>query len=309
MWKKLTATMAGLVLAGSLSVAFAAEGEQGGQRGAGREGRGAGRGPQWRLGVQAYSFNRFTFFEAVDKAKEVGVRYIEAYPGQKIGGDHKDVGFDENMSPEVREAVKKKLQEARIRLVNYGVTGLSKDEKAARKTFEFAKDMGIETIVSEPEIDALEVLDKLAEEYKINVALHNHPKPSRYWDPQTVLDALKGRSKRVGACADTGHWVRSGLDPVECLKKLEGRIISLHFKDLNKKGGDAHDVVWGTGVADVKAMLTELKRQNFAGVFSIEYEHNWDNSVPEIAECVKAFHKIAQELGVRTGAGRRPAAG
>ena len=105
--------------------------------------------------------------------------------------------------------------------------------------------MGIKTLVSEPAEDAFDTLDKLCEEYGINVAIHNHPKPSIYWDPDTVLKVCKGRSKRIGACADTGHWARSGFDPIECIKKLEGRIISFHLKDLNKKAADAHDVPWG----------------------------------------------------------------
>jgi hypothetical protein len=91
--------------------------------------------------------------------------------------------------------------------------------------------------------------------------------------------------------------MRSGINPVEAIKKLRGRIISLHFKDLNEFGNrDAHDVIWGTGAGDVKAILTELDRQNFKGVFSIEYEHNWLNSMPEIAGCVAFFRKVAAEL-------------
>lgn len=299
MLKALVIAVAGLMLMAGVSVVFAAEGDE---QPAGRRGR---QGPQWKLGVQAYTFNKFTLFEAIDKARGLRLRYIEAYPGQKLSPEKKDVTFDHNVSAEVRQEVKAKLEEARIQLVNYGVVKLSKDEEDNRKVFDFAKEMGIQTIVSEPEPTALEAIDKLAQEYKINVAIHNHPKPSRYWDPQVVLDAIKGRSKWIGACADTGHWARSGLDPVECLKKLEGHIISLHFKDLNKKAPDAHDVPWGTGVCDVKAMLTELKRQNFAGVFSIEYEHNWLESVPEIAKCVEYFHQTARELGIRTGQGRR----
>jgi sugar phosphate isomerase/epimerase len=156
--------------------------------------------------------------------------------------------------------------------------------------------MGIETLVTEPAEETLEMLNVLCAEYDINIAIHNHPKPTHYWDPDIVLKACKGRSKRIGACADTGHWVRSGLNPVESLKKLEGHIVSLHFKDLNKQGKDAHDVPWGTGVCDVKAMLTELKRQGVKAVFSIEYEYNWDNSLPEIAQCVANFDKIAADL-------------
>ena len=247
----------------------------------------------WRLGCQAYSFNRFTFYEAVEKTASLGLGYIEAYPGQKLSKDNSPPGnFDEGMSESVQAQVKKKLAAAGVRLVNYGVVGMPGDEAGCRRLFEFAKKMGIETIVSEPDEKVFGILDKLTEEYKINVALHNHPKASHYWNPDIVLKACEGHSKRIGACADTGHWVRSGLDPLECLKKLQGRIISLHFKDLQ----DSHDVPWGTGASGARAMLAELARQGFRGVFSIEYEYHWDNSVPEIAKCVEFFNDAAAEL-------------
>jgi len=250
----------------------------------------------WRLGCQAYSFNRFTFYEAVEKTASLGLGYIEAYPGQKLSRDNLPPGgFDHNMPEAVQAEVKKKLAAAGVRLVNYGVVGLPGDEAGCRKVFDFAKKMGIETIVSEPDEKTFGLLDKLTEEYKINVAIHNHPKASHFWNPDIVLKACEGHSKRIGACADTGHWVRSGLEPLECLKKLRGRIICLHFKDLVNEGG-WHDVPWGTGASGARAMLAELARQGFRGVFSIEYEYNWDNSVPEIAKCVEFFNTAAGEL-------------
>jgi sugar phosphate isomerase/epimerase len=100
----------------------------------------------------------------------------------------------------------------------------------------------------------------------------------------------------IGSCADVGHWVRSGLDPIECLKKLEGRVIALHFKDLNEKAPKAHDEPWGTGISNARGMMQELKRQGFKGAFCVEYETNWENSTPEIAECVKFFHATCAEL-------------
>ncbi len=250
----------------------------------------------WRLGCQAYTFNRFSFHEAIEKIVSLGLHYVEMYPGQALSKDSPNLRTNESMSAQVRKDLKKKLADSGVKLVCYGVCGLSKDEDGSRRTFDFAKDMGIETIVSEPPDDAFDTIEKLCEEYSINVALHNHPRPSKYWGPDVVLKACKGRSKRIGACADTGHWMRSELNPVECLKKLEGRIVSFHFKDLNKSGRGAHDVPWGTGKGDAKAMLTEIHRQRFKGVFSIEYEHNWLNSLPEIAEAVKYFDKVATEL-------------
>ncbi len=250
----------------------------------------------WRLGCQAYSFNRFTFFEAVDKTQSLGLHYIEAYPGQSLSKEKPDVKVDHNMPPETREEIKAKLKAADVKLVNYGVVGLPNDEAECRKVFDFAKAMGIETIVSEPPEDAFDLVDTLCREYGINVAIHNHPKPSRYWNPDKVLEVCEGRSKRIGACADTGHWMRSGVNPIEALKRLEGRIVSFHFKDLNEAGRRAHDVPWGTGAGDVKGMLAEVKRQGVKAVFSIEYEHNWENSLPEIAQSVAYFDKVAAEL-------------
>lgn len=253
----------------------------------------------WKLGMQAYSFNRFTFFEAVDKTKALNMRYIEVYPGQQMSKEKPDVKTDHNMSAENKREMLQKLRETGVKLTNYGVVGLPNDEAECRKVFDFAKEMGIETIVSEPPEDAFDLIDKLCKEYKIGVAIHNHPKPSYYWSPDTVMRVCKGRSDWIGACADTGHWCRSGVDPLGAVKKLgrAGRIRSLHFKDLNEFGNrDAHDVIWGTGIGQVKAILTELDRQNFKGVFSIEYEYNWMNSMPEIAGCVAFFRKTAAEL-------------
>ena len=253
----------------------------------------------WRLGCQAYTFNRFTFFEAIDKVHSLGLHWIEAYPGQKLSPEKPDVTFNHDVPREIRDEVKAKLKESGVTLVNYGVVGLPNDEAECRKVFDFAKEMGIETICSEPPEEAFDLVEKLCEEYKINVALHNHPKPSRYWNPDNVLKVVKGRSKRIGACADTGHWMRSGIDPLEAIKKLEGRIISFHFKDLNEFGvREAHDVPWGTGAGNVKAWLAEVRRQGIKNpVFSVEYEYHWENSLPEIAESVANFDKIAAELG------------
>jgi sugar phosphate isomerase/epimerase len=243
----------------------------------------------WRLGCQAWTFNDVSLYEAIDKTASLGLHFIEAFPNQRVSkGD--ELRFTQNLPDDARKEVKKRLADSGLKLVNFGVGGHSKEH------FEFAKDMGIETLVSEPAFDAFDGIDKLCEEYQINVALHDHPKPSRYWNPDTVLKVCEGHSKRIGACCDTGHWMRSGIKPVDALKKLEGRIISFHLKDLNEFDKQAHDVPWGTGRADIKGILTEVRRQGIKPVFSVEYEYHYGHSLPEIAECVAYFDKVAGEL-------------
>src|SRR5437870_1530483 len=236
------------------------------------------------LGCQAYTFNRFSVFEAIEKTAQAGGKVIEFYPGQKLSPDQPDVKWDHNASAEIIQKVKDKLAQHHLKAVNYGVVGIPKDEAGARKIFEFARKLGLYGITTES-VESIDTIEKLVKEYDIRVGFHDHPKRAnnpdyKMWDPNYVLSIVKDRDHRIGSCADTGHWVRSGLKPVECLRILKGRIISSHLKDLNEFGKlEAHDLPYGTGVSDVPAVLDELKRQRLEGNMSVEDEFKWEDSV------------------------------
>jgi sugar phosphate isomerase/epimerase len=241
------------------------------------------------IGCQAYTFKNFTLFEAIEKTAQAGGRVIELSTVQKLSKEE-PVTFDHNASPEVLQKAKDKMVEHHIRAVNYGVVNIPKDEAQARKLFEFAKTMGLRAITTES-VDAIDTIEKLVKEYDIMVGYHDHPRkpndPSyRLWDPNFVMSLVKDRDKRIGACADTGHWVRSNLKPVDCLRILSGRVISSHLKDLDRMGMGATDKPFGMGVSDVAGILDELKKQGFEGNISIEYESNWDHSLPEVSQCI-----------------------
>jgi sugar phosphate isomerase/epimerase len=267
----------------------------------------------WQMAIHAYTFRKFSIFQCIDNTAKLGLKYMSLSGSVNLDGSNSVTTV--NLSDKDAKAIKDAVDAKGIKLVNIGVVKLPPDEAESRKVYEFAKKMGIDTLVAEPEDAALDLVEKLCKEYNIKVAIHNHPKPSHYWNPDTVLAAVKGRTPLMGSCADTGHWLRSGLDPLECLKKLEGRVITLHFKDLvpdtaatdadapaKKKGKKKseskamHDVPWGTGVGNVKAQMAELKREGFHGAFCVEYEYHWDNSMPEVAECVKFFNATCAEL-------------
>jgi sugar phosphate isomerase/epimerase len=244
-----------------------------------------------KLSLQCWTFNRLSFFETVDKAVGLGVKYLEMYPGQKLKPGSKEV-VNRSMSDDMIAEIKKKLADAGgLKLIAYGVDGIPTDEAGARKTFEWAKKMGIEVLVTETTPN--DVHDKLSAEYGIKVALHNHPQS---WPPEKVLAACKDRGKLIGSCSDTGHWMRAKFVPAETFRLLEGRVLHSHFKDLNEFG-QGHDVPWGTGKGNMRGMLEELKRQGYKGYLSIEYEYG---SLQELAEnlpkCVAFFDKTVAEL-------------
>ena len=243
------------------------------------------------LGSQAYTFHRFTAFEAIEKTAQAGGRCIEFYPGQVLSTNEPNVRLSHTAPDEVIEKLKAQLKKFDIIAVNYGVVGLPNNEAECRKVFEFAKKLGLRAVTSEAKEEAMDLIEKMVKEYDIMMAIHNHPKrPNdpgyRHWDPSYILSLVKNRDRRLGSCADTGHFVRSGLKPVDALKTLEGRVISVHLKDVHEFAPGGHDAPFGTGVSDIPGILDELKRQKFEGNISIEYEYNLNHSVPDVAQCV-----------------------
>jgi hypothetical protein len=146
-------------------------------------------------------------------------------------------------------------------------------------------------VVNTESTDAIDTIDKMVKEFDIKVGFHNHPRRNddpnyKVWDPNYILSLVKDRDVRIGACADTGHWVRSGIKPVDALRILRGRVVSSHLKDLHVFTSGGHDMPYGQGVSDIRGILDELRAQNFDGPLSVEYEYNWDNNVAEIAQCI-----------------------
>ena len=249
----------------------------------------------WKIGPQIYSFNRFPFDEALKMVAACGTATFEQYPGQKVSKDI-DVGMGPDLlKPENKDhlkRVKDLLAEAGCSIQAFGVCG------AGRGDFDFCAEFKIPLINTEPGFNRIAEVNKLAEEYKINIGLHNHPKPTTYWDPDIVLAQLKDAGPRMGACCDTGHWLRSGLNPLECLRKLKGKITGFHIKDL-KKSGNGYDAncVFGAGEVGIAEVMKEAATYNLKDMpFSIEFEAVWDSNQPLVAECVKYFDATAKKI-------------
>jgi len=255
---------------------------------------GAEEPPAWRVGPTAWSFRVFTFFEAIEKTAGLGMGHLEAFQGQRVNKDS-DAKLDTNLPEGTYAQIRAKLEAARVRLVSVYIHTIPSDEAACRQTFEFARKLGVEFIVSEPAPEALPVIEKFCEEYRINLAIHNHPQgKSRYWHPREVLKACEGRGPRIGACGDTGHWLRSGLNPCEAVQMLGQRLLALHVKDLDEAG---RDVPWGTGKGAIAELFSTLHRlQLKPALFGIEYEAKWENNAAEIAECGKFFKEQTGRL-------------
>ena len=142
----------------------------------------------WQLSCQASTFRDLTVFEMIDLLHSNGFHHIELSPGQVLSPDHKDVKAGHGMAPEYIDALNAKLKQVRMDIVSYSVAELGNNEAEARKVFEFGKALKLKNIVCTPSKDSLEMLDKLATEYKINVAILNQ---LQSWRASTLPTAMR----------------------------------------------------------------------------------------------------------------------
>jgi sugar phosphate isomerase/epimerase len=252
----------------------------------------------WRLSIQQYTFRDRSFYEMLDVLVKMGVQNVEPAYFLKLSKEKPDLTCSESLSAENRKEMKKRMDDLGIKMPTfYGQ--LEADKTKYRGIFDFAKEMGAETIVAEPPIEALADIDKLCEEYKINLAIHNHPEGSgsAYWNPDVFVKAVEGQSPRIGGCPDTGHWVRSGLDTLESLKKYQKRINAVHLKDAAESGNrKSEDVPLGTGKANYAAILKQIADWKWRGVMTVEYEHESPQLVEEVAACIKFVEDFATKV-------------
>jgi sugar phosphate isomerase/epimerase len=248
----------------------------------------------FKLGIQMWTFRMFSFSDALDKVDSSGIKNIEAFFNQKLG-DGMEGSFGTDMSQPTRDKLKQLLKKKGIQVVAMGVI-VPKNKAEWIKAFDLAKEFGLSYITAEPLKSQWDMVDSLAGVYGISVAIHDHPKPNMYWSPDSVLAATLGHP-HIGSCADIGHWARNGLNPVDCLRKLQGHIIGVHLKDVVQFDNPrAADTVVSKGVVDLPAVLAELKRQNFNGMLSIEHESNWYHNLPDVIFTKNYYDSLLTKL-------------
>lgn len=220
-----------------------------------------------KMGIQSYTLRDRPYTNMLDAMqKDLKLHYVELFPSHR--------GFQAAKPAEMLEL----LKAHDVTALSYGVVSFSKDDAANRKLFETAKAFGMTNLSCDPSPDSFDSLDKLTEEFKITAAIHPHGPDGRggmhRWAKiDTIQSALKDHSKMIGLCADTGHLIRAGEDPMRALEVFKGRTYSVHLKDFKKLDGDRWEDVPATeGSLDANAVVKFLLDQKYAGGVFIEYE-------------------------------------
>jgi len=257
----------------------------------------------------AWTWNKGTLFEAIDQTAALGLDSLEIFlMGMRISTETGDAVLDDATPEELIARILKHSQAKDVKFVAPYIGGkqwtrIGQDEGQLRRFFEQGKKLGVSGFTGEPMESQWDMLEKLLKEFDFTFAIHNHAigfeadyfgAAYPYGNPGETtkkLDAQR-RDKRMGICFDTGHAARSGLDIVAVTRACEGRLRSLHLKDVARVQG--HDVPFGTGRVDVAAVLAELKRQGFQGHIGLEYE-NFES--PTFGDDLRQMVRFVREHG------------
>jgi len=240
------------------------------------------------LGVQLFSLRGYKVDEALKHARDLGFKFVEFYSGM----------YPTNSDVAAIAAMNKTLTDLGLKISAHGVNGFGKDEAANRKIFEFAKAAGIRTLSADPSLESLPNLNDLVKEFDIRIAIHNHGPKSRYSKAIDVLQAVEKYDPRIGACADLGHYIRSGEQPVEVIRLLKGRLYGIHLKDFAEMQDKTTGVILGKGHLNVPAVMAALVAADFPadGALSLEYEENEQNPLADIKECARIANEAIAAL-------------
>lgn len=231
---------------------------------------------QFKLGLAGYSCHRMNVDETLALLKRLDIHYL------CIKNFH--LSFD---------ATAAQIADFKQKCADHGVTGygvgpiyMKKDE--ARRYFDYAKAVGVKTIVAVPYEDGMvngkkqrcasraccEALDGLCKEYDMRVAIHNHGPDIPYCFPtgDAAFDMVKDLDPRVGLCLDIGHNFRAGLDPAASIRKLASRIFDMHIKNVTFDAKKNLARPMPRGDMNMWAVVNALCDVGYTGCCSLEYE-------------------------------------
>jgi sugar phosphate isomerase/epimerase len=228
-----------------------------------------------KLGLTSYTLRKFDLDQALAMTKEAGVKYISL----------KDMHLPLKSTPVERQLAHHKVEAAGLTLLGGGVIYMKNDTAEIRSYFDYAKDAGMPTIICSPEPEALDTVEKMAQQYAIRIAIHNHgPGDKKYPSPLDVLRLVKDRHELMGICMDVGHTVRLGEDPVAVIENIKTRLYDFHIKDMSEAKANAKTVEVGRGVIDIVGVLKKLVENKYQYHLALEYEAKEAAPLPGVTE-------------------------
>ena len=236
----------------------------------------------FHLGMAGWTFNKFDLQKTLETMKQLDVHYLCI----------KDFHLPLDSTDEQIAAFHRKLAE-------YGVTGYGvgpiymKSEADVDRAFQYAQRLGVKVLVGVPNYELLDYVEQKVCQYDIRLAIHLHgPDMPMYPNAEDIWNNVKERDARMGMCLDIGHNLRYGSDSLSDLKKYHTRVFDIHLKDVTGTTKADKSVELGRGRIDFPLFVRLLRKYNYTGSLSLEYEKDMSNPFMGIAESIGYFRGV-----------------
>ncbi|KAA9036280.1 sugar phosphate isomerase/epimerase [Ginsengibacter hankyongi] len=234
------------------------------------------------IGIADYTFVHFDITQSIQMMQRIGIHYMSI----------KDFHLPLDSSQEKIDAIIKQYKDGDISVYAVGVIYM-KTRDAVDRAFDYAKKVGVPLIIGVPDYDLIDYTEQQVKAYDIRLAIHNHgPEDKLYSSPEEAYKRIKTRDSRMGLCLDIGHAMRAGVDPSQAVLHYGSRIFDLHIKDVTKAQKDGEAIEAGRGIINFRALIKALRKINYTGHCSIEFEKDMKDPLPGIAESVGFFRGV-----------------
>jgi sugar phosphate isomerase/epimerase len=226
--------------------------------------------------MAGYSFKEFSVEQTIEMMHRIGVSNLSV----------KDFHIPMNSTQEQITSVMEKFRNGGITVYTLGVIYM-KTQDSVDQAFDYAKMAGVSMIVGAPNYELLSYTEKKVKSYSIRLAIHNHgPDSTLFPNATDIWDHIKDLDPGIGICLDIGHTTRDGQDPVADITRYSSRIYDLHIKDVDKPAKEGGTIEIGRGIIDIPGVISALRKINYSGKCSLEFEKDMKDPLAGMAESI-----------------------
>lgn len=247
---------------------------------------------RFQIGMAGYTFRKFSLEDTLKMLQRINVQYlcIKDFHLPLSAGEAEITAFHALC--------------ARYNVIGYGVGPIYMgNEAAVDQAFEYARRVGVKLIVGVPfelqekrRVESLRLLkyvERKVREYDVRYAIHNHgPDDLPYSTADATMKWIGDLDPRIGICLDIGHNLRSGVCPIEDLRRHHARIYDLHLKNVTAADRSGKTVELGRGLIRIPDLVRALRDVGYAGVCSLEFEKDENDPLPGVAESIGYFRGV-----------------
>ena len=255
----------------------------------------------WRLGIEAYTFHKYTLFEAIEKTAQLGLPFMG---GPEFPAGEQGHPQEPRAGPFRRRAAPDPAEARRCR----GAAADLLHPRHPRRRSRLPAHLRVRAEARHRDLHERAEAGGAGHDREILRPLRPpggpaQPRPeglSPLLESRRHPEGMPGPQSASRRLRGPGLLDARGPGSDRGVRQLKDRLLTVQMHDLHERSAEGHDVPWGTGAGQTESLLREIHRLGIRPtMFGLEYSSNWLGSMPEIARCIEFFNRVSLQLAKR----------